>query len=359
MATAYAPVAGADGARGRGVTGGMRLRFKPLQLAILFGIGLLIGLPLLAGSERRDQLKDYFAKTAMGGNTFAHPSLHTHIAPPSGGISDSEGLPLTLEARLKHFLSLPALDQWEAELSNRYACPMFTYSRNTYFFHDGKDEGWKKITKDDVRRYRQKMVDYFRELDREGTKLVWDRSMEAKTRRGERRGIIYTGSGAGKDLARMRVSLHFLRNVIKSKLPVEIFHFPGEFTNATAREELARDFNVDIRETKKDKGDTGGKVWSIKNKAFVESKFTQFVYMDSVSGHLSRLNGRLVLQPLTAGQLPPRGSRGALRVRRVQALRLRLLGRLEQGPSGQRHLACPRPHMQRRGVARRVWPGYL
>lgn len=284
MAPGYTPVSGAD-ARG-GVAGGLRMRVKPLQLAILFAIVLLIGLPLLAGSERRDQIKSYIAQTAMGGNILSYEQHFANVAPPSGGVPDSDHLPLTLEARLKHLLSLPALDQWEAELMNRYNCPFHTFARNTYFFHEGKDDRWRAVTKDDVRRYRQKMVDYFRQLDRDGQKIVWDKSMEAGVSRSERRGIIYTGSGEGKDLARMRVSLYMLRNVVKSKLPVEVWHYEGEFTNQTAREELVKDFNVEIKQTKVPR--TNGKLWQIKNAAFIESKFVQFVYMDSVSVIRSR-----------------------------------------------------------------------
>ncbi|CAK9781972.1 hypothetical protein CC85DRAFT_313059 [Cutaneotrichosporon oleaginosum] len=276
MSTAYSPV---NAGRSGGVASGIRMRVRPLHLILMAGIALIIGLPLLAGSERRDNLRAYIAKTALGGSTLVHPSMATHVAPPSGGIPDADGVPLTLEARLINLVNRPALDHWEAELPNRYACPMFTFARVTYFFHEGKDPYWHGITKDQVRSYRQKMVDYFRELDRKNVPLVWDRSMENSTPRNMRRGIIYTGSGVGKDLARMTVSLHFLRNVVKSKLPVEIYHYPGEFDNSTAREELTRKYNVDIREVSVRK--TDGKTWLIKNTAFIESKFTQFVYMDS------------------------------------------------------------------------------
>ncbi|GMK55928.1 hypothetical protein CspeluHIS016_0209840 [Cutaneotrichosporon spelunceum] len=276
MSTAYSPV---NSGQAGGVAGGLRLRVRPFQLAIFTIVALLIGLPLLAGTERRAQVRQYIATTALGGSSLVHPSLANHIAPPSGGIPDSDGIPLTLEARLSDLLKRPALDQYEAELQNRYSCPMFTFARNTYFFHEGKDQGWHSISKADVTRYRQKMVDYFRDLDRRNVPLVWDRSMAKGTPGSKRRGIIYTGSGMGKDLARMTVSLHFLRNVVKSKLPVEIYHYPGEFDNSTAREELKTKFNVDIREVSVRK--TDGKQWLIKNTAFIESQFTQFVYMDS------------------------------------------------------------------------------
>lgn len=176
----------------RGVAGGLRLRIRPLQLALLIGVTLVIGIPLLAGSDRRSAMHKYISTASLGGHRHS-PELSAHIPPPSGGIPDEEDIPLTLEARLKYLLQRPALDQWEAELPNRYNCPMFTFARNTYFFHDGKDEEWKKVSKDDVRRYRQKMVDYFRSLDREGKKIIWDKSMEASTPVDQRRGLIYTG----------------------------------------------------------------------------------------------------------------------------------------------------------------------
>lgn len=232
------------------------MRIKPLQLLILLGIVAIIGLPLIAGSDRRALVTAW----AMGGNRFTPDDLKYHIAPPSGGIPDEEGVPLNLEARLKHLLSRPALDQWEAELSNRYNCPFFTYARNTYFFHeqDNKDEKWKALTKDEVKTYRRKMVEYLRQLDRDGKKLVWDKSMEANTPVNQRRGIIYTG-GEGKTIERLRIALYMLKNVIKTKLPVEVYHYPGEFTDEKLRNEFINELGVQLVETTAPK--TDGKAW--------------------------------------------------------------------------------------------------
>lgn len=232
------------------------MRVKPLQILILLGVVCIIGLPLLAGSERRAQVTAW----AMGGNHFTPDDLKYHIAPASGGIPDEEHIPLTLEARLKHLLSRPALDQWEAELPNRYNCPFFTYARNTYFFHeqDGKAEKWMALTKDDVKQYRRKMVEYLRQLDRDGKKLVWDKSMEAGTPVEQRRGIIYTG-GEGKTIERLRIALYMLKNVIKTKLPIEVYHYPGEFTDEKLRNEFINELGVELVESKAPK--TDGKAW--------------------------------------------------------------------------------------------------
>lgn len=189
MVSAYSPVPTQEGVA---VAGGLRLRVKPLQLLLLAGVALIIGIPLLAGQERRAAVSDYMGSRI--GTGYRHSeSLSSHIPPPSGGIPDDEDVPMTLEARLKHLLQRTALEQYEAELPNRHGCPFYTYARNTYFFHEGKDERWHKVSRDDIRRYRQKIVDYFRALDREAIPIVWDKSMEADVPVDQRRGLIYTG----------------------------------------------------------------------------------------------------------------------------------------------------------------------
>lgn len=172
------------------VKGGIRLRAKPMQVFLLAAVALIIGVPLLAGSERRAAMHSYVG--GLGGHRHSE-LLSAHIPPATGGIPDDDDVPLTLEARLKHLLQRPVLEQFEAELPNRHGCPFYTYSRNTYFFHDGLDERWHKVTKDEVRRYRQKIVDFFRTLDRENKPIVWDKSMEENTPVDQRRGLIYTG----------------------------------------------------------------------------------------------------------------------------------------------------------------------
>lgn len=99
---------------------------------------------------------------------------------------------MTLEARLNYLLSRPALWQWEAELPSRHGCPFYTYNRNTYFFHDGKPEQWEAVSPTDIKRYRTKIVDYFRQVEREGGKLIWEPEMELGVPLDQRRGLIYT-----------------------------------------------------------------------------------------------------------------------------------------------------------------------
>jgi alpha 1,2-mannosyltransferase len=72
-----------------------------------------------------------------------------------------------------------------------------------YFFHEGKQEQWERITPSDIRRYRSKIVDYLRGVERDGGKLVWDKSMEDGVPKEMRRGIIYA-AGEGVSTARIR-----------------------------------------------------------------------------------------------------------------------------------------------------------
>lgn len=163
-------------------------RLRAVHVFLLLAVGL-ITVPLIY-SHDDPRIKSYFSP-----NQYITTDLSTqHIPIASGGLAENLNIPLTLEARLSYLLSRPALHQWEAELPSRHGCPFYTYSRNTYFFHDGKPEQWEQITPTDIRRYRSKMVDYLRGVEREGGKLIWDESMQKDTPNDMRRGIILTGN---------------------------------------------------------------------------------------------------------------------------------------------------------------------
>lgn len=155
---------------------------RPNALLILFGVLFALSLPALWAHHTNPELIPSF---------FTASTIPTHIPQPSGGIHD---VPLTLEARLSWLLSRPALAQWEAELPSRHACPMFTYSRNTYFFHNGDiTNHWESIGPTEIRKYRSKMVEYLRDVEREGGKLVWEKGMDDHVPENLRRGLILTG----------------------------------------------------------------------------------------------------------------------------------------------------------------------
>ena len=159
-----------------------RIRPRMTHLFLLLSLCGLATLPFL-----------YSGKSHIS-SLFASDISVQHVPSASGGLPDHLNVPLTLEARLSYLLGRPALHQWEAELGSRHACPFYTYSRNTYFFHDGKPEQWERIGPIEIRRYRSKMVDYLRGVEREGGKLVWDQSMEVDVPVEDRRGIILTGN---------------------------------------------------------------------------------------------------------------------------------------------------------------------
>ncbi|KAK6910896.1 hypothetical protein I203_104931 [Kwoniella mangroviensis CBS 8507] len=248
-----------------------RIRIRPIQGFLIISILAICVLPFL--HYKREEVKGYFQS-----NYLKIDLSQQHIPVASGGISDHLNIPLTLEARLHHLLSKPALYQWEAELPNRHACPFYTFSRNTYFFHDGKPEQWEKIDPTEIRRYRSKIVDYLRTVEREGGQLVWDKQMEKDVLPEDRKGIILTG-GEGKTLARLKISLHMLRNVLHSTLPIEVYHFPDELQDPTERSELENEYDVRLKEV--GGKSPNGKSWHIKISAFLASNFTEFVYMDS------------------------------------------------------------------------------
>lgn len=165
------------------------IRLRTTHVFLLLALGL-ISIPFLANKDTSNHIRSYWD----GGEYVSTDISMQHIPQASGGLAEHLNIPLTLEARLSYLLSRPALHQWEAELPSRHGCPFYTYSRNTYFFHDGKPEQWEQISPTDIRRYRSKMVDHLRSVEREGGKLVWDPSMEKDTPKDMRRGIILTGN---------------------------------------------------------------------------------------------------------------------------------------------------------------------
>ncbi|WWC90587.1 uncharacterized protein L201_005523 [Kwoniella dendrophila CBS 6074] len=251
-----------------------RFRFtsiRPIQGFLILSILAIITIPFI--HYHRENVNDYFKSQYV-----SYDLSQKHIPIASGGLEKHLNIPINLESRLHYLLSRPALFQWEAELQNRHSCPFYTFSRNTYFFHDDKPEKWEKITPNEIRRYRSKIVDYLRSVEREGGKLVWDKSMESNVPEADRKGIILTG-GEGKTLARMKISLHMLRNVLHSTLPIEVYHFPDELQDPIEREKLETEFDVRLKEVGGKSSD--GKSWHIKNSAFLASNFTEFIYMDS------------------------------------------------------------------------------
>jgi alpha 1,2-mannosyltransferase len=99
---------------------------------------------------------------------------------------------MTLEARLSYLMDRPALDHNMAELPSRYGCPSLTYNRDWYFFHNEKKGQWEHLTGGDVLRYRNKLVEYLRTVEREGGKLVWEDGMDSHVPSSQRRGLIFT-----------------------------------------------------------------------------------------------------------------------------------------------------------------------
>ncbi|KAK1927346.1 mannosyltransferase putative-domain-containing protein [Papiliotrema laurentii] len=243
---------------------------KVFRIPLFFALGLLLSLSLSA-------LYAHHARPDLLPSFLVFSSTPSHIPRPSGGIHD---LPLTLEVRLSWLLSRPALAQWEAELPSRHACPMFTYSRNTYFFHNGDvTDHWAAIGPTEIRKYRSKMVEYLRNVERQGGKLVWEKGMDDHVPKHLRRGLILTG-GQGKTLERVKLSLHMLRNVIGSTIPIELYHFPDELQDEEERRELEDSFDVALKSVGQKRFNME-KSWNVKNEAFLATNFTEFIYLDS------------------------------------------------------------------------------
>ena len=110
--------------------------------------------------------------------------------------------------------------------------PLGTYGRDGFFFHHaGHRNHWASITAEQIPAYRADLIDYLHHLNAAGTPVVWSPSLLQPPHQTidigkPRRGVLYSGGGAQLD--RIRISLNMLRTVLKSTLPIEIFHWPGE-----------------------------------------------------------------------------------------------------------------------------------
>jgi hypothetical protein len=148
----------------------------------------------------------------------------------------------SLDERLRDLMTRPVLEQWELELTNRYQVGRVTNlataaarvdrhvtlcspvvpnvhilqvsshldllthipllkptswesHRMTYFFHEGKEEQWKSIGRDDIRKYRNKMISHLKEVEESGEPLVWTPALGGPYKRG----IILTGGEGVSD----------------------------------------------------------------------------------------------------------------------------------------------------------------
>jgi hypothetical protein len=142
----------------------------------------------------------------------------------------------SLDQRLRDLMTRPVLEQWEMESVNRYQVsrilpsasstisrlnpnlisvphvhllsvsppsphppssvisthPLSAFdSRMTYFFHEGKQHEWESVTKEEIRRYRNKMISHLKEVEESGDALVWTPGVGGGGHLG--RGIILTG----------------------------------------------------------------------------------------------------------------------------------------------------------------------
>lgn len=124
--------------------------------------------------------------------------------------------------------------------------PRYTFHRDDYFFHNGKEPAWRSFGARQVADARQDIVRHIDRLREEGIPVVWTPSLLRPPYQTQdigkvKRGIIYSGAD-GKILQRLRLSLHMLRDILGSKLPVEIYHFPHELQDEKTRAGLMEDF---------------------------------------------------------------------------------------------------------------------
>ncbi|KAF8307448.1 hypothetical protein DL93DRAFT_2087974 [Clavulina sp. PMI_390] len=161
----------------------------------------------------------------------------------------------------------------------------------------GNIEKWLAMDTDELAERRLAIVQYLETLEKEGKVLVGG---DGKSGKG--RGIVMTG-GNGDTMSRLLVTLRILRKEYKTKLPVEVFAFPGEIRDSAVLDEL-KELEATVHELP---GRTKLNLWKnfqIKAESIVASSFEEVLYLDSDNVPL-RDPEHLFDAPLYAGKGQP------------------------------------------------------
>jgi hypothetical protein len=226
-------------------------------------------LPIDLGDPKEPPAEDGITfVSSEGGEELATP---VEAAPPRPNqadplSSDAPSLPIlppirlsspNLKRKLLDFLARPVRSYEDALARNIERCPLATHDRQVNPDQlKGERENWRKVSEEDVRKRRQDLVDGLEAAEVQGEEVV-----AAANNKDGGKGIVVAGGnrvrfthiysctryfGQLADLAssrqdttaRLLTLLRILRNHLHSTLPVQVFHFPGEITSESEREEI-------------------------------------------------------------------------------------------------------------------------
>ncbi|CED82623.1 Alpha-mannosyltransferase [Phaffia rhodozyma] len=181
-----------------------------------------------------------------------------------------------LARSLQAFLDRPVRSYAEALKENVKACPLKVHDRQVNPDQlKGERKHWKAIGTDDVVMRREQLVNGLNALESQGEKVTWVED-EGK---GDGRGIVVAG-GNRDTTARLLALLRILRNELHSNLPVQVFHFPGEITAQSERDEIEQ-LGGTLVQFEGVKRLNIWKNFQIKALSILKSTFSEVLYLDS------------------------------------------------------------------------------
>jgi alpha 1,2-mannosyltransferase len=190
-----------------------------------------------------------------------------------------------LDYLLEEFLQRPVQSYDEAVASNAVACPAHgvNYDRNAV---DGNVEKWKDIPSSQISEWRQGIVMYLQQKQRE------HHSKKASTEDGGR-GIVMA-AGDHNAVIRAQTSINFLKSY-NCTLPVEIFHFSSELSSkdkaflkdlsqlGNGEGAEGKGMKVTVRVVEGLEKGHGWKDFHIKGAAIQQTSFSEILYLDTDS----------------------------------------------------------------------------
>lgn len=178
-----------------------------------------------------------------------------------------------LASAVRSFLRRPALSNDDAH--NFDHCPAHL-AKLLVNPEQLKNDGpmWRALQPQDIRQRRAELVLYLADRAKDGYELV-----HLEENGGEGRGIVMTSGN--KDTTERALTVLRMLQHYGNTLPIEVFHYEGELTDADQRAALeslgARIVQVKNAEKKEGRW----KNWQIKSSAIIESSFREVLSLDS------------------------------------------------------------------------------
>ncbi|WOO83646.1 Alpha-1,2-mannosyltransferase MNN2 [Vanrija pseudolonga] len=179
-----------------------------------------------------------------------------------------------LASRLHDFLLRPLESAPVAAKTNHESCPLpiadLIVNQDQL---EGNRDFWGNLTTGDIAEHRAALVNWLAAQAEAGAEIV------GTPQTGSGRGIVITAGN--QDTTRRAIILLKQLKHVGNFLPVEVFHYPDELTDAGERAEITSLGGKIVQVTGVTKSEGAWKNWQIKGLAMIQSSFAQLISLDS------------------------------------------------------------------------------